>query len=80
MEGLTEGGRLPMFLVKPEVIVLPEARRGYIAGDPDVPCWFPGCTKGDHHGGQHSGIREAGKRLAELEAAIDRGELVWKVA
>lgn len=46
--------------------------------EPD--CWYPFCTKAPRHRGQHNGILQAGRRLAELEAAIAEGTLVWKVA
>jgi hypothetical protein len=29
-------------------------------------CWFPGCDRGSHHRGQHSGLREAGAKLVEI--------------
>lgn len=42
-------------------------------------CWFPTCGKHTGHHGQHGGLIEAGRRLAELERAIAEGTLVWQV-
>lgn len=46
--------------------------------EPVPDCWFPRCRRGEHHHGQHSGIAQAGRRLAELEAALADGRLVWR--
>ncbi|MGH7752528.1 MAG: hypothetical protein ACREN5_06905, partial [Gemmatimonadales bacterium] len=30
------------------------------------PCWFPTCTRGSRHPGQHSGITVAGRKLVRI--------------
>lgn len=73
----------------PVVVVLPQAVPDELRGRQRAnayerasgrACWFPTCSKDPHHHGQHGGINDAGKRLAELEAALADGRLVWRVS